>query len=476
VKENLQHMTLTQNSFEKLVESLHSQQTESASLDCKEELCLDLDGDKASFIRDVAALANNVVESYLIIGIQNKTWTEIGLPIGSLFLDPDKTQSRLNQIIENKLDPLLSLRYQVFELKNKIFGVISLVGKNAPYIISISEYKYGGNKSKGQPCFINRGAIYLRHGDTTLIANRQSQILTIQNHINTSDSTFEPDNQLQEFLKKNAYADIESPEFGNNQLSQGLMEKRWIEENQKNEEFPAESYASFIFYPLDGTCNINPNVLLGKLQPENRIGRDSSWFHGLPSPILDMLRSATATPKGIIGKWSGYGGLSADQYFQALSILPNGVIHFSSSYPLFYQNKNVRFYGFVTLIGYLWQLVYTVKAIYKDADYSDNTAVIVNFKGAKNTILADLAKGPQKIWIDVFNWRYNDDPKNINQENNIQVRRDIKLPESSDEQIESMIREISEEIGHYYNQTTPKCFIPDTHEFPVNQFTQSNNW
>lgn len=476
MKEKLHNMTLTQNSFEKLVESLHSQQTESASLDCKEELCLDLDGDKASFIRDIAALANNVAESYLIIGIQNKTWSEIGLPTGSSFLDPDQTQSRMNQIIGNRLDPQISIRYQVFELNKRTFGVISIVGRNAPYIISISESQYGGNKSKGQPCFINRGVFYLRHGDTTLIANRQSQILTIQNHINTSDSTFEPNNQLQEFLKKNSYDDFESPDFGCNQLSQGLMEKRWVEENQKNDAFPAESYISFIFYPLDGTCKINPNALLEKLQPENRIGRDGSWFHGLPSPILDMLRSATATPKGILGKWSAYGGLSADQYFQALSILPNGVIHFSSSYPLFYQNKNVRFYGFVTLIGYLWQLVYTVKAIYKESDYSGNTAVIVNFKGAKNTILADLAKGPQKIWIDVFDWRYNDDPKNTNQENNIQIRRNIQLPNSSDDQIETMVREISEEIGHYFNQPKPKCYIPDTEEFPVTQFTQTNNW
>jgi len=469
-------MPLTQVDFEKLVESLHSQQTESAFLDCKEELSLDQDGDKASFIRDVAALANNVAESYLIIGIQNKTWTEIGLSTGSSFLDPDQTQSRLNQIIENKLDPLLSLRYQVFELKNKTFGVISIVGRNAPYIISISQSQYGGNKSKGQPCFINRGAFYLRHGDTTLIANRQSQILTIQNHINTSDSTFEPDSQLQEFLKKNAYADFESPDFGCNQLSQGLMEKRWDVENQKNEIIPAESSISFIFYPLDGTCKINPNALLEKLQPEKRIGRDGSWFHGLPNSILDMLRSATATPKGISGKWTGNRDLNATQYFCAINIFPNGIIHFLSAYPLLYQNKNIRFFSFVSLIGYLWQLVYTVNAIYKDADYSGNTAVIVNFKGAKNTILADLAKGPQKIWIDVFDWRYNDDPKNINQENNIQIRRNIQLPNSTDDQIESMVREISEEIGHYFNQPKPKCFIPDTEEFPVNQFTQTNNW
>ena len=192
--------------------------------------------------------------------------------------------------------------------------------------------------------------------------------------------------------------------------------------------------------------------------------------------MTEMFMTATATPKGIFGKWTGNRELNPDQYIQAINIFPTGIVHFVATNPLIYQRGKVRFYGFVSLIGYLWQLIYLIKAIHKNIACSCNVAIILNFSGAKGTILADLAKGPNKIWIDAFHWLYNDDPRKINQENNFQVYRELQLPDSSDEQIEGIIRDVSEEIGNYYNQPTPQCFTPDTNEFPVQQYLQTNNW
>ena len=220
-------MPLTQIEFEKLIYDLQSLKTELTNLDCKEDLALKALGDKASFIRDVAALANNVNESYLIIGIQDKTWKEIGLIASSPLLDPDRTQSRMNQIIENKLDPQLSIRYQVIELRNNFYGVVNISGNHAPYIIAIDQDKYGGAKTKGHESFIYRGAIYVRHGDTTIIANRQSRIFEILNKISITNSPIEPSSQLQEYLERNNYRDLDSLEFGHNTLTQGLVEKYW---------------------------------------------------------------------------------------------------------------------------------------------------------------------------------------------------------------------------------------------------------
>lgn len=466
-------MTLSQADFEMLVNDIQGNKTETTYVDCKEDLSLDLEGDKASFIRDAAALANNVAESYLIIGLQDKSWTEKGIQAGSFLLDADRTQSRMNQILENKLDPQLSVRYQTINLRGNTFGVVTIRGNRAPYLIAIDDAQYGGNKTKGSPCFVNRGVVYVRHGDTTIIVNRQSRIYEIITTLNSTNSSKERNQQILDFLQRNNYSDVESSEFGRNSLTQGIVEKRWDDEAGKNIFSAANSWVSIVIFPLD-KCNIDIPALKQKLQPGERIGRDGEWFHGLPTAITDMFLEANANPKGLSSKWNQ--SRDTNEYTQAINILPNGVIHFAATYPLFYQNKGKRFYSFVTLIGYIWQLIYLAEAIYRDAGCTTQVTLLINFSGAKGTVLADLAKGQLKSWIDIYDWQYTDNSRDISQENNIQISRELSLPDTSEDQIEILIRDIAKEIGNYYNQTTPRCFTLDTNEFPVQQFVQSNNW
>lgn len=63
-----------------LLKNLKQDDTESATVDVKADLPLDTLGDRAFFIRHIAALANNREPSYLVIGVQDKTWGIEGIP------------------------------------------------------------------------------------------------------------------------------------------------------------------------------------------------------------------------------------------------------------------------------------------------------------------------------------------------------------------------------------------------------------
>ena len=264
----------------------------------------------------------------------------------------------MNQIIENKLDPQLSIRYQIIELRNNFYGVVNISGNHAPYIIAIDQDKYGGAKTKGHESFIYRGAIYVRHGDTTIIANRQSRIFEILNKISITNSPIEPSSQLQEYLERNNYRDLDSLEFGHNTLTQGLVEKYWSGEEFRNIIKPAESWVSIIFYPLDEPCKLIPNDLIQKLQPGERIGRDGSWFHGLPHPMTEMFMTATATPKGIFGKWTGNRELKSRPIYSGHKYFSDGHCSFCC-YESTYLSKRksqilwFRFFNWISLATHL---------------------------------------------------------------------------------------------------------------------------
>lgn len=475
-------MPLTQTDFENLLDQIRSQGTEPATIDCKEDLHLSENGDKASFIRDVAAMANNIAPSYLLIGIQDRTWQVVGLLDESELQVAESTQGRMNQILANKLDPQLAIVYQVFEADGKRVGVVCIDGQRAPYLIAIDNDKFGGQKTRGKQEYIARGNIFIRHGDTTQIVNRQNRLLEILDARNSTNHINSSKNPLDDFLSASGYKDVNSPDFGRNELSKNLIEIVAAERNsgKRNDHVNARSWVSFCFLPDTNSCTLNPRGLLEKLKPDQRIGRDGSWFHGLPAPVSDMFFDAIATPRLYQGKWSPERTPNPQRYTHAIDISPAGIIHFIATYPLFYQrkngeNQNIRFYSFTNLIGYLWQLVYGAKAIYRDAQCVGDTTVVLSLIGTHQTNMLDFAKGPKEKWKSIFDWDYIPKPGDICQENNIQIIRQLSLVSSSDPEIESVIREIALELGEYFGQDTPKCFTPDTNEFPVADYVSKNS-
>jgi hypothetical protein len=468
-------MLPSQTEFDALIAKLQTQKTELSEIDAKEDLPLETDGDKAFFVHHVAALANNIVPSYLIIGIQDKSWEIKGLRDESPLKQSDQTKNKMNQILENKLDPQLAIGYRTYEYEGKTLGLGVIEGSQAPYLIAIGDGRFGGRRTKGEPSYLYRGAIYIRHGDSTVIANRQSRILEIINQTRVSVAS-EPD----EFLVKNNYVDVDSDEYGKNPLTSNLVEITYSMDSERlYDKHDAKSWISFVFSPLERHCKIDTVSLGDKLQPDKLIGREGEWYQDLPRPISDMIFYGKNTPRSYFGSWFPTDRKSPPEYTHVISILPTGHIQIAVTYPLFYEREfdgiNVRFFAFVNLIGYFWQLIYLVRAIYKDSGYHGITSVLVNLIGSSSTYLFDLTKGPNKKWISFGDWQYTPTLKDQSHEKAIRIERKINLTDVTDSELETMVRDIACELGNYFGQESPKCFTPDTNEFPANDYVNVNS-
>lgn len=126
------------------------QRSEGPKLDFKMMIDLSLDGSKKELAKDVIALANSRGgRGYLIIGVEDKTKRLVGI-------DQDEiTEERIQQVVANRAYPPVEIRYECFELNNKVIGVITVFkSSNAPHQMR------------------QTGAFYLRRGSTTDIATR----------------------------------------------------------------------------------------------------------------------------------------------------------------------------------------------------------------------------------------------------------------------------------------------------------------
>jgi hypothetical protein len=170
---------LSQAEIEKMLKSLHLNQTESPNIDGKETLNLKSEGDCATFIRHIAALANTGQKSYLIIGVEDKTWILKGISEDSSLRDADGTQQQMNQILANRLDPSVSICYRTYLINGAVIGAVGVEGKTRPYVVSIEDSRYGEAKTKGKESYIYRGVIYVRRGTSSVAANRHSEILRL---------------------------------------------------------------------------------------------------------------------------------------------------------------------------------------------------------------------------------------------------------------------------------------------------------
>jgi len=165
----------------RILKRLRQNKSEVSNFDFKETLNLKEDGDRASFIRHIAALANLGQKSGLFIGIEDKTWISKGIPSESPLLKVDVTQQQMNQILAKKIDPSINVEYRVYDIDGLAIGIVGLDGKDPPYVISIEEPRYGGSKTKGKESYIYKGVIYIRHGTASVPANRQREILEVFN-------------------------------------------------------------------------------------------------------------------------------------------------------------------------------------------------------------------------------------------------------------------------------------------------------
>lgn len=126
------------------------QKNEGPKLDFKMMIDLSLDGSKKELAKDVIAIANSRGgRGYLVIGVEDKTKRLVGI-------DRDEiTEERIQQVVANRASPPVEIRYECFELREKVIGVITVFkSSNAPHQMR------------------QTGAFYLRRGSTTDIATR----------------------------------------------------------------------------------------------------------------------------------------------------------------------------------------------------------------------------------------------------------------------------------------------------------------
>jgi hypothetical protein len=130
-------------------------QDEGPTLEYKERIYLETEGDKAQFVKDILSLANSGVKSHLVIGIQDGTKKLLGI-------EQSFKSEQLNEILKNKCDPALTVEYDEMNIHGFQIGVIEIQGYNPPYLVSVHD-TYGGKLTDNPRKFtICRGTIYIR--------------------------------------------------------------------------------------------------------------------------------------------------------------------------------------------------------------------------------------------------------------------------------------------------------------------------
>src|SRR5438067_39576 len=110
-----------------IISKLRAKGMEWQTVDAKQELILIGNGEKAEFVKDVLAMANNGEKSYIVIGLQDGTFADIGR------LSHHHLKNNLNQFLTDKIDPPVVVDYQEFIINGNEYGLIEIIGYNPPY-------------------------------------------------------------------------------------------------------------------------------------------------------------------------------------------------------------------------------------------------------------------------------------------------------------------------------------------------------
>ncbi len=142
----------------KLIGELRNKRQERKTVDAKRELVLKEDGEKAEFVKDVVSMANNEEPSYIVIGLEDGTFADVG-PLSRHF-----TKNDLNQFLSDKIDPPVVVDYKEFAIGGNEYALIEIVGNNPPYIVASDLAHQLTDRKRFR---IYKGTIYIRHEDRT---------------------------------------------------------------------------------------------------------------------------------------------------------------------------------------------------------------------------------------------------------------------------------------------------------------------
>ena len=154
---------LKQKDVTEIINTLRTAGQELRTIDAKQELVLKETGDKTEIVKDIIAMANNGEPSYIIIGLQDVTFKDVG----KLFHHYD--QNTINQILTNKIDPAIAVQYKEFTVHENEYALLKIDGQDCPYLVAQDVIH---NKNDRKRAKIHKGTIFVRHEDRTVGISR----------------------------------------------------------------------------------------------------------------------------------------------------------------------------------------------------------------------------------------------------------------------------------------------------------------
>lgn len=132
---------------------------ETTNIEFKRALSLDTKGQKGEFAKDVLGLATTKSSGrrYMIVGFDDKTRGYHGPP------DSNVNQGRMEQILADLTDPVVSVQYAVIDHQRGAVGKLEVIREpeKIPYRASKDVYDDTGRKR------LEKGKVYVRHGSQT---------------------------------------------------------------------------------------------------------------------------------------------------------------------------------------------------------------------------------------------------------------------------------------------------------------------
>ena len=132
---------------------------ETTNVDFKRELSLDTKKQKAEFAKDVLGLATTKSSErrYLIIGFDDRTRAYHAPP------DSTVTQNRMEQILADLTDPVVTIRYAIVDYRLGKVGKLEVIREpeKLPYRASKDVFDEAGKKR------LEKDKVYVRHGSQT---------------------------------------------------------------------------------------------------------------------------------------------------------------------------------------------------------------------------------------------------------------------------------------------------------------------
>lgn len=183
---------MQQGLLHQLIAKLRRAGREFSTIDAKQELVLVEMGDKAEFVKDVAAMANDGEPSYIVIGLVDGTFEAVGR------LAHHFDKNTLNQLLADKIDPPIAVDYWECSIDGAEFAVVSIDGKNPPYIVARDLIPNPTDRKRSR---VSKGSILVRQEDRTTGISRSELDELLSRRKPQLRISFERDRSVQNDLK-----------------------------------------------------------------------------------------------------------------------------------------------------------------------------------------------------------------------------------------------------------------------------------